>query len=922
MKTLKKYIYGAVALAAVSVLPSCQDHFDAPDMDKVPVATLTPNTTIAEFKELMWNESNNYCEPVYTKEWYETASADRTEDLKTKGTHIVLKGRVVSSDYAGNCFKYIVLQDETGALNFSINSYNLYLNYRRGQEIVVDLTGLNAGKYRGLEQVGYPSFNSSINGNETSFMAPEQFRSHAQLNGMPDLAAVDTIQFDSFATLGTIPSELRKWQSQLVRFNNVEFVPNESLATLSTYHSSGETQQIRDAEGNTLDIRTSGYANFWNMTVPEGRGDVVAILGYYVNLAGSGGWQLTLLDANSLMNFGNPTVPQGGQANPYTVQQAIAFEENSENQTGWVKGYIVGTVAPEVETVASDNDVEWTATPTLGNTLVIGQTAETRSISECLVVALPQNSDLRKYGALRENPSNYGKWINIRGTFAKVMGTYGLTGNNGASANFEIEDWEAPSNDGDGTEEKPYNCAQVIALNPTATDVAVESGIWVKGYVVGYYQDYAGHFEAGGTQRANILLSDNAETTNTAQCVCVQLVANTDVRTALNLVDNPGVLGATVSVKGDVMKYNTLPGIKNTSAYKLDGAEPNPPTPPAGENTVTLLGQKDANGAEGWTFDNVNLPSQVTSVWTWKDYNSAYYLNGSGYAGGSSYAAESYAVSPVIDLSKATTASAQFSHAAKFQTTLRELCGFYAREAGSATWVKLTIPTWPESGSWTWAESGSIDLSAFGGKKVQIAFKYGSSSAGADTWEIRDLVFSADGVITVEGGTTPPDTPVTPPDTPVTPPGDAEGDGSFNFADPTTLQGNFKMSDEVADGTTGNTKIEVKDVTFYSGKASIVNTGDGTGARLYHQSSGAWSYRFYKKTATTIAVAEGYHLVSVKFTTQTASHKTALAACQFSNGTFADNVWTASGTDTTSLVITDTDAGTVGLTAVEVVYAK
>ncbi|MDE6301490.1 MAG: choice-of-anchor J domain-containing protein [Muribaculaceae bacterium] len=915
MKSLIKYFYSVVALAAVSVLPACQDHFDTPDLEQVPVATMTPNTTIAEFKEMMWSESNNYCDAVPVKD--------------EEGTHIIISGRVVSSDYAGNCFKYIVLQDETGALNFSINSYNLYLTYRRGQEIVVDLTELYAGKYRGLEQVGFPSFNSSINGDETSFMAPELFSSHAQLNGRPNLAAVDTIQIDRFSELGTSPAELRRWQSQLVKFNNVEFVPNETLPTLSTYHSSGETQQIKDAEGNTMDIRTSGYANFWNMELPEGRGDVVAILGYYVNLAGTGGWQLTLLDANSLMNFGNPTVPQGNQGNPYSVQQAIAFEENSENQSGWVKGYIVGTVAPEIETVSSDEDIEWTATPTLGNTLVIGQSADTRSISECLVVALPQGSDLRQYGALRENPGNYGKWINIRGTFAKVMGTYGLTGNNGSSANFEIEDFEAPSTEGDGSEEKPYNCAQVINMNPTATDVAVESGIWVKGYIVGYYFEYAGHFDATGTQAANILMSDNPEANNTAQCICVQLVAKTDVRAALNLVDNPGVLGAVAAVKGDVMKYNTLPGIKNTSEYKLDSSvtpnPPTPPTPPVGDNTVTLLGQKDADGGAGWTFDNVTLPSGLTAVWAWKEYNSAYYLNGSAYANNAAQAAESYAVSPVIDLSASTTASVEFSHAAKFQTTLRDLCGFYAREAGTTTWVKLNIPTWPEAGAWTFASSGSIDLSAFAGKKVQVGFKYGSTSAGADTWEIRDLVLTSDGAITVEGGgNSGNDDPVNPPTppTPPTPPVGTEGDGTFNFADPSTLQGAFSLSDEVADGTTGNTKIEVKDVTFYSGQAALVNSGDGTGARLYHQSSGAWSFRFYKKTATTISVAEGYHIVSVKFTTQTAAHKTALAACTFSSGTFSDNVWTASGNSTTTLTITDTDAGTVGLTAVEVTYAQ
>jgi len=38
----------------------------------------------------------------------------------------------------------------------SINSYNLYLKYRRGQEVVIDATGMYIGKYNGLQQLGFP----------------------------------------------------------------------------------------------------------------------------------------------------------------------------------------------------------------------------------------------------------------------------------------------------------------------------------------------------------------------------------------------------------------------------------------------------------------------------------------------------------------------------------------------------------------------------------------------------------------------------------------------------------------------------------------------------------------------------------------------------------------------------------------------
>ena len=907
MNTLKSYIVGIMALAGATVgLSSCQDHFDDPTSDIAPVAQNQPNTTIAEVKQMLWQESNNYCNQI---------------DTKANGDHYIVSGRVVSSDYAGNCFKYIVLQDATGALNFSINSYNLYLNYRRGQEVVVDLTGLYGGKYRGLLQIGFPSFNSSIQGDETSFMAPEFFSRNKELNGWPEPALIDTTVVNSFAELGVTPDELMYWQSRIVRFNNVEFVPNTATPTLSTYHSSGVTQQIRDAAGNTLDVRTSGYANFWNMTLPEGKCDVVALMGYYVSLANSGGWQLTLIDANSIMNVGNPTVPLGSEGKPYDVLQAIALQVNDQGKSGWVKGYMVGTVAPEVTEVRSNADIEWGADATLNNTLVVGQTPETTDYRECLIISLPQGSSLRTNGALRENPDNYKKEIELKGTFASVMGAYGITGNKGTTSEYKIEGKGGGEiTSGDGTEEKPYTVAQVRALNPQSTTEAVESGVWVKGYIVGSMPTGGSSTTLSGAEFStkdaavsNIVVAPTADCTDPNLCIGIQLPTDANapgVRKALNLMDNPGNLGRQVELKGDVMKYCGGPGLKNTSAYKLgegdtpvvppvsgdgDGSEakpfsvsqvipmsadqtgkwvegyilgtvtdksydsavfgtanasntnlllgpsvdckdanqcipiqlpvalrdalslqkvpgnlgkklsiygditkyygrmgvknasnykldgqgtPDTPDTPTGDGTV-LLGQKNPDGAKDWTF---NYVSGMKDVWTWKDYNSSYYLNASAYANNSANASEAWAISPVIDLTKASGVSVSFDHAAKFQTTLRSLCGFAVKEEGASQWTILTIPTWPEAGAWTWANSGAISLSAYSGKKVQVAFKYGSTSSGADTWEIRDLTFAGSGTITVGGAGS--DTPVNPP-TPPTPTGNYKGDfDSFNGGEP------------------------------------------------------------------------------------------------------------------------------------------
>lgn len=153
----------------------------------------------------------------------------------------------------------------------------------------------------------------------------------------------------------------------------------------------------------------------------------------------------------------------------------------------------------------------------------------------------------------------------------------------------------------------------------------------------------------------------------------------------------------------------------------------------------TALGNNDAEGAEGWTFDNVLLTGGISRVWSWTEYNGSYYLNGSAFYKSTNNAALSYAYSEPISLADYKNVGLSFDHAAKFQTTLPSLGRVVVREAGTDEWTEFSIPSWPAAGSWTFSTSGIIDISEFAGKTVEIGFKYESNTSGADQWEIRDL---------------------------------------------------------------------------------------------------------------------------------------------------------------------------------------
>lgn len=1020
MKNIKSYIVGMAALGAIA-FTGCNMDVD-PVPVSIPEASMEPNTTLLELKTKFWSDETNY---IWGME-NQPDAAQVTIPEREDGSHYIVHGYVCSSDDAGNVFKSLVIQDETCALAFSINTYDLYVDYRVGQEIVVDVTGLQVGKFNGLQQVGLAEWYETGRVWEASFMPVALFRSHVELNGLPDVSKVDTIQVNAFSDLPSDPDGLRRYQSQLVKFNNIKFQQG-GQEKFSEYQSSGVSRYIEDAEGATLPVFTSGYSDFWNYTLPEGNGDLVCILSYF----GTAGWRLILIDYAGCMNFGNPTVLPGGKDNPYTVEQAVAAEANGKKPTGWVTGYIVGTVAPEVTEISSSDDIEWTAEATLANTMVIGPDPDCKDIAKCLVMELPQDSKLREYGALRDNPDVYQRQIWVYGTLAPYMGNWGVTDNKGTVDKFRIDGVDvggsgAPA--GDGTKESPYNATQVlggsatgtawvtgyivgtvtdksiqtdaefgtanasntnllIALTPevtdytqcvplqlptgairtalslqqnpgnlgkvvsvygsiekyfgvmgvkTITEYTIEGGgdtpvtppgegtgtgaendpydvtaaisafnagatgtAWVEGYIVGATTDKTYDSAVFGTANVlntNIIIAATPAETDLNKCMPIQLPTG-EIRTALNLQQNPGNLGKKVKLNGSLEKYFGVPGLKTITQYVLDGAD-TPVTPPAGDVIFSSLSEDDQALSAGWTIDNVNLGG-LEKVWSWKLYNSKGYLNASGYYNNAAVATEAYAVSPVIDLTGTTKPSLKFDHAAKFQTTLRDLCGVYARVEGTTSWTKLSIPTWPDAGAWTFMNSGNVDLTAFAGKKIQVAFKYGSSTAGADTWEIKNLEVLGEGG--GQGGGNVDPNPPTPP---------VSGDAvTIEASRITTVPGSTTV-----DGYTIN-------IEKGAGASNPMYHANTTAVRIYAKNTISISGTRMTKIVFTLASDAGYRYTTVTPSTGSISPAQASGDTSFTWVGDATEVTFTVG-DIATLGTESTKPGQIRFTAIDITPAK
>ena len=95
----------------------------------------------------------------------------------------------------------------------------------------------------------------------------------------------------------------------------------------------------------------------------------------------------------------------------------------------------------------------------------------------------------------------------------------------------------------------------------------------VTGYIVGAVNsapETGSQFGADATIATNILISDNPDTNDYTECLIVQLPSGA-IRTALNLVENPGNYKKQVKITGSVEKYFKVAGLKAVTAYEFTG---------------------------------------------------------------------------------------------------------------------------------------------------------------------------------------------------------------------------------------------------------------------------------------------------------------------------------------------------------------
>ena len=125
---------------------------------------------------------------------------------------------------------------------------------------------------------------------------------------------------------------------------------------------------------------------------------------------------------------------------------------------------------------------------------------------------------------------------------------------------------------GSGTKPEPYTCGDVVLLAAHEGTVWTGTYYWVTGYVLGGVHRYDdkenGDYDGiSMTDKLSLVLADAPDETNEDKYVTVQISDN--ARAALNVVDNPELVGKQIKVQGLLLndKANPLylgkPGVRN-----------------------------------------------------------------------------------------------------------------------------------------------------------------------------------------------------------------------------------------------------------------------------------------------------------------------------------------------------------------------
>jgi hypothetical protein len=305
MKSKSYQILAALTVVSV-VLLSCKKRFTDPPPVGAP--GIVANTTIADLKARLTSTGTTVA---------------ITDD-------VIIEGIVSMDDRSGNFYQQIAIQDATGGILLRLAGNNLFNNYPVGRQVFVKAKGLYLGEYGRMIQLGG---GVEPGGGGVTLLAVNLQDQHLVKGALNQPLVPKVVTVSQLTTSLQDP-----YVNTLVKLEGFEFAANELSKNYADDDQSGNRiiQGCTNPTSNRLTLRTSNFANFATLRVPQGNGDIIGIYSIFNSTK-----QWTIRDTTDV-RFNGPRCPTAGGGGTITLGTSpVQFNFDALGTTGLPAGVYV-----------------------------------------------------------------------------------------------------------------------------------------------------------------------------------------------------------------------------------------------------------------------------------------------------------------------------------------------------------------------------------------------------------------------------------------------------------------------------------------------------------------------------------------------------------------------------------------------------
>lgn len=372
---------------------------------------------------------------------------------------LIIEAYVISSDHHGNFYGSLYVQDRPqnprDGLEILFDFPDAHLFYPPGKKVILNAKGLYLGESQGILRIGgvYELFGQQIVGRIPGNLVKNHLildcGEHAEVR--PKRVALEHLGKEMTGTL--------------VSLDSLQFI-EEQLGTTFADHEQESIRKLEDCNGNAINLQTSGYADFYDMLLPEGKGEITAVFvsdkaGFSLRVRGPEDIQFTAKRCAK----GPPPV-----SSDQVLISEIADPDNN-SKARFIELYNAGEEVLELngwvlERYTNDNLVLGSAIDLSG--LKIEPKQVITLASDALVFEEVYGFQPAGEGGLNSAAdSNGDDNILLRDPFGEVIDIFGRIGEDGSGTDHEFEDGRALRLEDISKGNPVYDPAQWLLYNDT-----------------------------------------------------------------------------------------------------------------------------------------------------------------------------------------------------------------------------------------------------------------------------------------------------------------------------------------------------------------------------------------------------------------------------------------------------------------------